>query len=210
MPVDDRAADARLARDALDRDGVEPALGDDRLRDVEQLLAAGSGGHADGRVWPSSRSCYRTVSYGNVRTHASATDTMPRSISRSSAPASPACAWRSSCARPAWTTSWCSSAARRSAAPGGSTPIPAARCDIPSHLYSFSFAPNPDWTRTYSRQAEIEAYLQRVAEDFDVERFVRLGTTVTGADWDEDEQRWNVETDRGDLSARVLVSAPAR
>src|SRR5215210_6071955 len=68
---------------------------------------------------------------------------------------------------------------------------PGCGCDVPSHLYSFSFAPNPDWTRTYSRQAEIEAYLQRVAEDFDVERSVRLGTTVTGANWDEEEQRWD-------------------
>src|SRR5918994_3092269 len=84
---------------------------------------------------------------------------------------------------------------------------PGCGCDVPSHLYSFSFAPNPDWTRTYSRQGEIEAYLQRVAKDFDVERSVRLGTTVTGADWDEDEQRWDVSTDRGDVRARVLVSA---
>ena len=45
MPVDDRAADAGLARDALDRDGVEAALGHDRLRDVEQLLATGLRGH---------------------------------------------------------------------------------------------------------------------------------------------------------------------
>ena len=37
---------------------------------------------------------------------------------------------------------------------------------MPSHLYSFSFAPNPDWTRTYSRQPEIRAYLERVAEEF--------------------------------------------
>src|SRR5688572_2262056 len=43
---------------------------------------------------------------------------------------------------------------------------PGCGCDVPSHLYSFSFAPNPDWTRTYSRQGEIEAYLQRVAKDF--------------------------------------------
>ena len=51
---------------------------------------------------------------------------------------------------------------------------PGCGCDVPSHLYSFSFAPNPDWTRTYSKQPEIEAYLQRVAEDFDIERSVRL------------------------------------
>ena len=42
---------------------------------------------------------------------------------------------------------------------------PGCACDVPSHLYSFSFAPNPDWTRTYSRQPEIRAYLERVAED---------------------------------------------
>src|SRR5215208_6734219 len=84
---------------------------------------------------------------------------------------------------------------------------PGCGCDVPSHLYSYSFAPNPDWTRTYSRQGELEAYLQRVARDFDLGRSVRLGTTVTGAEWDEAEQRWRVETDRGDLRARVLVSA---
>jgi len=84
---------------------------------------------------------------------------------------------------------------------------PGCGCDVPSHLYSFSFAPNPDWTRTYSRQPEIEAYLQRVAADFGVLPHVRLGTTVTGARWDDDAQRWTVETDHGDVIARVLVSA---
>src|ERR671921_1072931 len=84
---------------------------------------------------------------------------------------------------------------------------PGCGCDVPSHLYSFSFAPNPEWTRTYSRQAEIEAYLQRVAEDFDVMPKLRLGTTVTGAEWDEDDQRWVVESSGGTVRARVLISA---
>src|SRR3954469_7809074 len=57
---------------------------------------------------------------------------------------------------------------------------PGCGCDVPSHLYSFSFAPNPEWTRTYSKQPEIEAYLRRVAEDFDIARSVRLETMVTG------------------------------
>src|SRR3954449_9657001 len=81
---------------------------------------------------------------------------------------------------------------------------PGCGCDVPSHLYSFSFAPTPDWTRTYSRQPEIEAYLQRVAEDFGVTPKLRLGTTVTGAEWDEEDSRWVVETDKGELRARVL------
>ena len=45
---------------------------------------------------------------------------------------------------------------------------PGCACDVPSHLYSFSFAPNPDWTQTYSTQPEIWAYLRRVADDFGV------------------------------------------
>src|SRR6188472_1604061 len=82
---------------------------------------------------------------------------------------------------------------------------PGCACDVPSHLYSFSFAPNPDWTRTYSRQPEIRAYLQRVAEDFDVTPKLRLSTTVTRAEWDEGEARWIVETSAGTVRARVLV-----
>src|SRR5919206_2176313 len=53
---------------------------------------------------------------------------------------------------------------------------PGCGCDVPSHLYSFSFAPNPDWSRTYSKQPEIEGYLQRVAEDFHVLPNIRLNT----------------------------------
>ena len=89
--------------------------------------------------------------------------------SRSSAPASPASAWPSACSRRASRTSWSSSATATSAAPGGPTPIPGCQCDIPSHLYSFSFAPNPDWTRTYPKQPEIARLpAQRVAERFGV------------------------------------------
>jgi cation diffusion facilitator CzcD-associated flavoprotein CzcO len=84
---------------------------------------------------------------------------------------------------------------------------PGCGCDVPSHLYSFSFAPNPEWTRTYSKQGEIEAYLQRVADDSGVTPYVRTSTTITGAGWDEDEQRWVVESDRGTVRTRVLVSA---
>src|SRR5215216_8014568 len=67
---------------------------------------------------------------------------------------------------------------------------PGCACDVPSHLYSFSFAPNPDWTRTYSRQPEIRAYLERVAEDFGVLPKIRLNTEVRGARWDAEACRW--------------------
>jgi cation diffusion facilitator CzcD-associated flavoprotein CzcO len=84
---------------------------------------------------------------------------------------------------------------------------PGCACDIPSHLYSYSFAPNPAWTQTYSPQREIQTYLRRCAERFDVRRSIRFGCEVTGADWDESAGRWRVETSEGPLTARVLVSA---
>ena len=56
---------------------------------------------------------------------------------------------------------------------------PGCGCDVPSHLYSFSFAPNPEWSQTYSLQPEIRAYLQQVADDFGVRPYVETQTTVT-------------------------------
>src|ERR671936_3059550 len=67
---------------------------------------------------------------------------------------------------------------------------PGCACDIPSHLYSYSFAPNPAWTQTYSPQREIQTYLRRCAERFDVRRSIRFGCEVTGAEWDESASRW--------------------
>src|SRR3954471_12966906 len=81
---------------------------------------------------------------------------------------------------------------------------PGCACDVPSHLYSFSFAPNPDWTRTYSRQPEIRAYLERVAAD--VMPRVRLNCEVTSASWDDEARRWVLDTSHGEVRARVLVS----
>src|SRR4051794_11389734 len=84
---------------------------------------------------------------------------------------------------------------------------PGAACDVQSNLYSFSFAPNPDWPRSYSEQPEIQAYLQGVAERFDVRRHVLFGAEVQSARWDDTDARWHVRTAAGDLRARILVSA---
>ena len=83
---------------------------------------------------------------------------------------------------------------------------PGCACDVPSALYSFSFAPNPDWTRTYSRQPEIRDYLHRLADRFGVREKVRLRTEVLSAEWSPDEQRWAIETTTGSLNARVLIA----
>ena len=84
---------------------------------------------------------------------------------------------------------------------------PGAACDVPSQLYSYSFALNPAWSRSFSPQPEIQAYLRRTAASYDVlDRFV-LDTVVNDAAWDESAQVWRVETSRGSLTADVLVSA---
>jgi cation diffusion facilitator CzcD-associated flavoprotein CzcO len=85
---------------------------------------------------------------------------------------------------------------------------PGCQCDIPSHLYSFSFAPNPDWTRTYAPQPEIWRYLRDVTDRHDLRRSVRFGCELTGADWDEQACLWRLETTRGPLTASVVVAAP--
>lgn len=83
---------------------------------------------------------------------------------------------------------------------------PGCQCDVPSNLYSFSFAPNPGWSQTFAPQPEIGAYLRRVADDFGVRSHVRLGTAVTEAAWEERAHVWRIETSRGALTARVLVA----
>ncbi|MCP9944125.1 NAD(P)/FAD-dependent oxidoreductase [Streptomyces somaliensis] len=84
---------------------------------------------------------------------------------------------------------------------------PGCACDVPSHLYSFSFAPDPDWPRTFSGQPRIRAYLERVTDDFGLRPHLRLGHEVLAARWDADALRWQVETSRGALTADVVVSA---
>ena len=77
---------------------------------------------------------------------------------------------------------------------------------MPSHLYSFSFAPNPGWSETYSAQPEIRDYLRRVADDYGVRSHVRLNCAVTGIEWDDGTGGWTVETSDGPLRARVVVA----
>jgi cation diffusion facilitator CzcD-associated flavoprotein CzcO len=84
---------------------------------------------------------------------------------------------------------------------------PGCACDVQSHLYSLSFVPNPNWTRSFSPQSEIWEYLRRCARDYDVLPHIRFGHAVTGAVWENDSQRWRIETSQGSFSASVLISA---
>src|SRR5687768_4956537 len=84
---------------------------------------------------------------------------------------------------------------------------PGCACDVQSHLYSFSSAPNPDWTRSYSAQPEIWDYLRRCARDFGVLAHVRFDHEVRRASWDDDAQLWRIETSQGPYTSSVLVMA---
>lgn len=84
---------------------------------------------------------------------------------------------------------------------------PGCACDVQSHLYSFSFAPNPDWSRDFAPQGEIHDYLKRCARDFDLYPHIRFKTDVTRYNWDEQQAAWLVETSNGNYLAQYLVLA---
>ena len=84
---------------------------------------------------------------------------------------------------------------------------PGAACDVPSHLYSLSFEPNPNWTRKFPRQAEILDYFKSVARKYDVYRHVRFGTELDSATFDETSGQWLLKTRGGEeTSVKVLIS----
>ncbi|GAA2401619.1 Baeyer-Villiger monooxygenase [Catellatospora methionotrophica] len=82
---------------------------------------------------------------------------------------------------------------------------PGCACDVPSHMYSFSFARNPGWSRSFSPQPEIWAYLRRCADG--VRPHLRLGHEVHAASWDGDARLWRLETSHGPYTAQILVAA---
>ncbi|MFD3506248.1 flavin-containing monooxygenase [Nocardia sp. NPDC058666] len=84
---------------------------------------------------------------------------------------------------------------------------PGAACDVPSHLYSYSFAPNPDWTRSFSKQGEIQAYIKSVAQRFDVLDHHIFDCDVQSIRWNNDTAQWDISTSEGEFTADTVVSA---
>ncbi|MBC8073401.1 MAG: NAD(P)/FAD-dependent oxidoreductase [Deltaproteobacteria bacterium] len=85
---------------------------------------------------------------------------------------------------------------------------PGCACDIPSHLYSFSFAPKPDWSRAYAPWHEIRAYLERFVDDAGLRAKIELEQTLASARWDAGTSCWQLRTRQGlELTARFLVLA---
>ena len=85
---------------------------------------------------------------------------------------------------------------------------PGAACDVPSHLYSFSFEPNPGWSRVFATQPEIHGYLRHCAEKYRVRPHIRFGPEVAHAEFDEQRALWRVHLrDGSTLAARMLITA---
>jgi 4-hydroxyacetophenone monooxygenase len=89
---------------------------------------------------------------------------------------------------------------------------PGCGVDTPSHFYSFSFAPKPDWSRYFPKRDEVFAYLSSVADTYGIRRRIRFGIEVRGADYDEKTGSWRVHgcDSNGEtlvLEAPVLISA---
>jgi cation diffusion facilitator CzcD-associated flavoprotein CzcO len=82
---------------------------------------------------------------------------------------------------------------------------PGCACDVPSHLYSFSFAPNPNWSRHFSPQREIWAYLRDCAERFGVTPHIRFRHELLEAAWDEQACLWRIQTSQGPFTANLLA-----
>jgi cation diffusion facilitator CzcD-associated flavoprotein CzcO len=99
----------------------------------------------------------------------------------------------------------------KAARPGGvwrDNAYPGCACDVPAPLYSFSFAPNPDWSRRFPPHSEILAYLDRCVAELGLTPHLRLSTEVTGAEWDEREESWRLSlADGSELVVDVLVPA---
>jgi len=88
---------------------------------------------------------------------------------------------------------------------------PGCGVDTPTHLYSLSFAQDPDWSRYFAQRDHMYTYLQRIADDYDLRREIRFGVEVTDAVWDDDEHCWRVTAVDADgrtdaLMAHVVIS----
>ncbi|MEV6767082.1 NAD(P)/FAD-dependent oxidoreductase [Nocardia sp. NPDC051030] len=84
---------------------------------------------------------------------------------------------------------------------------PGAACDVPSQLYSYSFALNPDWSRSFSKQPEIQRYIQGVADKYGVRDKHLFDCDMTGARWNDETSQWEIQTSQGPFTADILVSA---
>lgn len=84
---------------------------------------------------------------------------------------------------------------------------PGVACDVPSHLYSFSFMQNPNWSRVFPQGQEIQNYLIQACDDHDIRQHIDFNTALECATWQNDRKRWHIQTSQGQYSADFLITA---
>ncbi|MBB3038844.1 flavin-containing monooxygenase [Hoyosella altamirensis] len=84
---------------------------------------------------------------------------------------------------------------------------PGCACDVPSRLYSYSFAPNPNWSRVFAGQPEIREYIERTATEYGVPEKVQFRTEVTRAQWNPRTHLWDIDTTQGSFTAQAVIAA---
>lgn len=87
---------------------------------------------------------------------------------------------------------------------------PGVACDVPSHLYSYSFLPNPDWSSVFASGGEIQEYLESAVHTQDLEDHVRLNTAMTQMHWDDEWAVWRIDTTQGGYTADAVILAAGR
>ncbi|WP_025274307.1 flavin-containing monooxygenase [Haloglycomyces albus] len=85
---------------------------------------------------------------------------------------------------------------------------PGCACDVPSHLYSLAFHLNPDWSDTFAGQGEIWDYLRTAVKELGIEPHIRFNHEVDTVVWEDDRQQWNIDTNQGTMTARIVIAAP--
>lgn len=84
---------------------------------------------------------------------------------------------------------------------------PGCGCDVPSALYSYSFAPSAKWSHLFAKQPEILSYLEEVSEKFDIKSLIQFNTSLENAAWDDSRHLWVLDTNQGQYLAKTLLCA---
>ena len=84
---------------------------------------------------------------------------------------------------------------------------PGCGCDVPSALYSYSFAPSAKWNYLFAKQPEILSYLTEVSKDFDVRKNIQFDTELLSAKWDDETHFWTLETNAGTYQSKTAIFA---
>jgi cation diffusion facilitator CzcD-associated flavoprotein CzcO len=84
---------------------------------------------------------------------------------------------------------------------------PGCGCDVPSALYSYSFAPSAKWSHLFAKQPEILNYLEEVSENFNIKQLIQFNTSLEDARWDESRHLWVLETNQGQYLAKTVICA---